>query len=327
MTNPKYDDDEQILVDQDNSGDIGGANDVGKVPLKFDNEPEVPLEETNYKLLLELSGRGASNSRLGADIVMVLDVSGSMQGAKLVEMKRAMQFVLRKLSPSDRLSVVIFASNAERKCKLRQITPNAREEIDFLVQNLVANGGTNISAGLQTALKVLSDPKFTTRRSGAVMLMSDGMQNAGGDAALISIDQFPVFTFGFGSGEEYDSRVLNAVAKNSNGGTFSLANPGDLSIAFFQCLAGLLSVLVQEVKLILRPLEDKVSRREKVKTKIIKVFAGNYPQSTDDATGSVTVSFGDLYQFEIRSVLVDLLLPKVTKEVDLDVLKIVCTYR
>lgn len=122
-------------------------------------------------------------------------------------------------------------------------------------------------------------------------------------------------------------QVLNDIAKKSNGGTFSLSNPGDLSVVFSQCLGGLLSVLVQEVKLILTPQTDKVSRREKVTTKINKVYAGNYPQSTDAATGIVTVTFGDLYQSEIRTVLVDLFLPAVSKEVDLDALEIVCSYR
>ncbi|CAO2833624.1 unnamed protein product [Amaranthus hypochondriacus] len=331
MGSQKYDDDEQIVANatnDDDSGKFGGSLfDVGKVPLKFDNEPEVPIEDNEYKLLIELMGRGTGSDRLGADIVMVLDISGSMQGEKLKEMKRALQFVIKKLSPSDRLSVVTFSSDADRKCPLRQMTQKAQEEIDFLVQNLSADGNTNITAGLQKGLKVLDERKFTTGRSGAIMLMSDGEQNAGGDATMVSVERFPVFTFGFGSGGEYDPKVLNAIAKNSSGGTFSFASPGNLSIAFSQCLGGLLSVLVQDVKLILIPLTDKVSRREKVTTKIIKVYAGNYPQTRDDSTGAVTVFFGDLYQKEIRTVLVDLFLPAVSQEVDLDALEISCTYR
>ena len=189
-------------------GKFGGSLfDVGKVPLKFDNEPEVPIEDNVYKLLIELMGRGTGSDRLGADIVMVLDISGSMEGEKLIEMKRALQFVIKKLSPSDRLSVITFSSDADRKCPLRQMTQKAQEEIDFLVQNLNAGGSTNITAGLQKGLKVLDERKFTTGRSGAIMLMSDGEQNAGGDATMVSVERFPVFTFGFGSGGEYDPKV------------------------------------------------------------------------------------------------------------------------
>lgn len=335
MSCEKYDDDEFIVdptaPDDDDSGEntLDGALEVGKVPVKFKNEPEVPKDDTKYQLLLELTGKGAGNARLGADIVVVLDVSKSMAGVKLIEMKRAMQFVIRKLSPSDRLSIVTFSTGSKRQCGLRQMTPKAQEEVDFLVQNLKVHKNTNISSGLQKALKILEDRKYTTGRSAAIMLMSDGQENRG-NATQISVDRFPIFTFGFG--HRADPQVLTHIAENSNGGTFSIANPGQLSVVFSQCLGGLLSVLVQDVELILEPLTGKVSKRENVTTEIKMVNAGNYPQSTDDATGSVTVSFGNLYQKEIRKVLVELFLPKITNNpdkptVDLDALEISCSYR
>lgn len=54
--------------------------------------------------------------------------------------------------------------------------------------------------------------------------------------------------------------------------------------------------------------------------------AGNYIQSKDDAAGSVTVSFGDLYIKEVRKVIVDLLLPPASSPVGSDVLEITYTY-
>lgn len=106
-----------------------------------------------------------------------------------------------------------------------------------------------------------------------------------------------------------------------------MASSEDLSIVFSRCLGELLGVLVQDVKLVLKPLEDKVSKKEMVTTKINEVYVGNYPQTRDETTGTVTVSFGNIYQKEIREVLVDLILPKVHDEVDLDALEIVCNYR
>ena len=41
------------------------------------------------------------------------------------------------------------------------------------------------------------------------MLMSDGQQNHGGNAADVKIGNAPVYTFGFGT--DYDPTVLNAV--------------------------------------------------------------------------------------------------------------------
>jgi hypothetical protein len=85
------------------------------------------------------------------------------------------------------------------------------------------------------------------------------------------------------------------------GGTFSdVGDTDNLSKAFSVCLAGLLTVAVQDLTLTLTPIDQVALER---------VSAGNYPQSKDNGAGSVTVKFGDLYSGEVRKVLVDFLLP------------------
>ena len=112
--------------------------------------------------------------------------------------------------------------------------------------------------------------------------------------------------------------MLKAIANNSKGGTFSdVQNQDNLSIAFSQCLAGLLTVVVQDLKLTVSQVESTIE----------KVSAGNYPQSRDNDAGSVTVSFGDLYNKEVRKVIVDLLLPAVESRVGADILEINYNYK
>ncbi|KAH7854561.1 hypothetical protein Vadar_015355 [Vaccinium darrowii] len=305
------DDDEPIFATQDDSAELFLA---GKTSLRIINKNEAPLEKSKIKVMVELTGAGSGNDRRGLDLVMVLDVSGSMDGEKLEKTKIATRFVIKKLSPIDRLSVVTFATNSLRLCRLRQITEDSQTEIENLVKALAAGGGTNIAAGLQTGLQVLNDRKLTSGRAVGIMLMSDGDQNYG-DATKFSVDKVPVFTFGYG--QDYDPDVLTAIADNSFGGTFSdVQNEDSLSIAFSQCLGGLLSVVVQDLKLTVKKIESTID----------KVCAGNYPQSRDDTAGSVTISFGDLYIKEIRKVIVDLLLPAVSSRVGADVLEINYTY-
>ncbi|KAH7842541.1 hypothetical protein Vadar_006557 [Vaccinium darrowii] len=111
--------------------------------------------------------------------------------------------------------------------------------------------------------------------------------------------------------------VLKAIADNSFGGTFSdVQNEDNLSIAFSQCLGGLLGVVVQDLKL-------TVTKKEST---IEKVTAENYPQSRDDTAGSVTISFGNLYIKELHKVILDLDLPGVSSWVLADVLEINYTY-
>lgn len=94
-------------------------------------------------------------------------------------------------------------------------------------------------------------------------------------------------------------QILKATADASNGGTYTeVENLDDLSVAISQSLAKLLTVVVQDAKLTITPLEST--------SKV--VLAGGYPQATDEATGSVTVSFGDLYDKELRKVTLNLFL-------------------
>lgn len=282
------------------------------------NNNKAPLDENTQKVMLELTGGDSTGDRSGLDLVAVLDVSGSMQGEKIDKMKTAMQFVVKKLSPIDRLSIVTFSDAADRLCPLRQITEASQPQLQALVDGLRAGGNTNISDGLVTGLKVLADRKLSAGRAVGVMLMSDGQQNRGQPAAQVAIGNVPVYTFGFGA--DYDPTVLNAVAKNSMGGTFSVVGDvGALSMAFSQCLAGLLTVVVQDLTMTVARVEDEST--------IQKVAAGSYPQTQDADAGSVTVAFGDLYSREVRKVIVDLLLPAIDSERGADILEVTYAYK
>ena len=187
------------------------------IPVKFNNEPKVPIQDTNYKLLISLMAgkriNAMNNNSAGADIVIVIDISESMEHQKFEQMKQALLFLIPKLTPSERISIVTFASNPERKCNLRQMTRNFREEIEILVRNLSINkgGNTDIVLGLKEGLKILDERKYFSGRSGGVILMSDGMQmdKENRDPIKVVVDRFPVFTFGFGTQGEYNAQVYN----------------------------------------------------------------------------------------------------------------------
>lgn len=311
-----FNDDEPIVTAPD-SGPRPKPILEGRLKVVSFNNEKAPLEENNQKVMLEITGGDRTVDRPGLDLVAVLDVSGSMQGDKIDKMKNAMQFVIKKLSPIDRLSIVTFSDAGARLCPLRQITEASQPELLGLINGLRAGGNTNISDGLRTGLKVLADRKLSGGRVVGVMLMSDGQQNRGGDAAQVVIGNVAVHTFGFGA--DYDPTVLKAVADKSMAGTFSVVNDIDgLSMAFSQCLAGLLTVVVQDLKLTVERIEDEST--------IQKVTAGSYPQTQDADAGSVTISYGDLYSKEVRKVIVDLLLPATDRERGAEILGVSYTF-
>ncbi|VAH99989.1 unnamed protein product [Triticum turgidum subsp. durum] len=209
------------------------------------------LSADEVTAVVELKATSSTAVREGLDLVAVLDVSGSMQGDKLQSMKMAMQFVIMKLTPVDRLSVVSFSGSATRHCPLRSVTQQAQADLKAIVDGLVANGGTNIKAGLDTALAIVAGRATTKARTPNVFLMSDGQQSDG-DARQVDPGNVAVYTFGFG--KDADHALLSDVAKKSPGGTFnSVPDGGNVSAPFSQLLGGLLTIVAQDVQLTLTP--------------------------------------------------------------------------
>ncbi|MCL7030706.1 hypothetical protein MKW94_027989 [Papaver nudicaule] len=207
MENEIHNDDEPILrlnFHDEEQPDI--ELDGGKVEVTIFNKQDAPLEESPFKVLLELHGV-ADDSRLGMDLVTILDISDSMNGIGLLKMKLAMDFLVQKLSSADRLSIITFNSHGAFKlCPLRQITEISRVEIADKVNDLVAGSSTNTEAGLNLALKVLNDRTRTKNRSVTVMLMSNGVEDAESRGITVPISEVPVYTFAFGS--ECDLKVV-----------------------------------------------------------------------------------------------------------------------
>jgi Mg-chelatase subunit ChlD len=165
-----------------------------------------PLQENRQQVLLELIGASPTGERLGLDLVAVLDVSGSMEMEDRIDkMKTAMQFVIKKLSPIDRLSIVAFSDDAERLCHLRSVTQDSQAHLKYLVDRLRPINCTNIQAGLETGLKVLNDRRIAGGRVASIFLLSDGEQNVG-DATTVDVSDVAVYTFGFGAGSNHKVR-------------------------------------------------------------------------------------------------------------------------
>nr|XP_017234575.1 PREDICTED: uncharacterized protein LOC108208555 [Daucus carota subsp. sativus] len=315
-----FDDDEQIYGIQ--IGTAGSENEVtvGNAKVKIINVPDAQPEEGKLKVLVELTGKVKPRGRPGLDLVLVLDVSKSMNRQdRLEKVKKATEFLIKKLSSNDRVSVVTFARVANKLCGLRQIKKDSEREIMSLVDSINSADGQNILDGLVMALKVLGGRKFTEDRSVAIIVMSCDEQDGGRDAAEVEVANVPVYTFGFGTGRKgnlKEPHVLDSIARKSAGGTFSDVRKGDdLSVAFAHCFARLLTVAVQDLKLVMSP--QNMSTVE-------HVYAGGHEQTIDDYT--VSVMLGNLYDRETRKVLVHVRHP-VTKVAGLQVLRVSYRYR
>lgn len=80
------------------------------------------------------------------DIVIIVDISGSMRGKPLDDTKNALSAALSKLDPEDSFSIIAFNGETYQfSTSLELATTEAVERaIQWISMNFIAGGATNI---------------------------------------------------------------------------------------------------------------------------------------------------------------------------------------
>lgn len=134
---------------------------------------------------------GTKDSRIprtGADLVVVIDVSRSMDArdiapSRLQAAKDTVKATLTRLG-GDRVGLVVFAGSARTRFPLTTDFAAASSVIDSLATGVVfVEGGTAAGLGLQEAVSLLSDQGASGR---IILLLTDG-DDLGGDPAAAAL--------------------------------------------------------------------------------------------------------------------------------------------
>lgn len=116
------------------------------------------------------------------DLVLVLDVSGSMTGEKIAQLQDAAKQVARTLTSEDRLHLALFSSGVVSPWDgLRDMTPDARHRAAQEISAIFAGGATNIEGGLRRAIDAIgaATPAEREARLQVVALLTDGQPTEG----------------------------------------------------------------------------------------------------------------------------------------------------
>jgi len=183
----------------------------------------------------------------GIDIVMAVDVSGSMLAKdlkpnRMEALKRvATDFVEQR--PNDRIGLVVYASEAYTKTPVTSDKAIIEQAIGSIKYDNVLQDGTGIGMGLATAVNRLKDSKA---KSKVIILLTDGVNNSGfiePETAADIAKQYgiKVYTIGLGTngmaespyaigpnGEylfqmmkvEIDERLMRSIAQKTDGRYF-----------------------------------------------------------------------------------------------------------
>ena len=206
------------------------------------------------------SAPGADLPRARLSVTLVLDVSGSMQGRAIENAKAAAAALVKRLEPRDRFALVTFSDSADRVVKPGPIGPRRRAVL-ARTAGIVADGGTNVSAGLDLAYGMSARANAHSDVVQVVMLLSDGRANLGDtdpdslEARSARAFQDGVQTSAFGLGDNFDAPLLSSIADRGAGGYYYLADASQIAPAFARELDARLvpAALAVEVRVRLRP--------------------------------------------------------------------------
>lgn len=154
----------------------------------------------------------------GIDIVMAVDVSGSMLAKdlkpnRMEALKRvAADFV--KERPNDRIGLVVYAAEAYTKCPVTSDKAVVLDAIRSIKYDNVLQDGTAIGMGLTTAVNRLKDSKA---KSKVIILLTDGVNNAGfiePETASDIAQQYGIKVYTIGIGTNGMAEFPYAIAPN-----------------------------------------------------------------------------------------------------------------
>ena len=196
--------------------------------------PSVPFETTvsvvpnpwnSDTRLLHIGLKGyvpPSDTRPPANLVLLIDVSGSMANdKKLPLLKRSFKLLLETLDQEDRVAIVTYSTVAN--VVLESTPATERRRIEEALDSLVANGGTAGGDGLKFAYEQ-AEAHFDPDAINRILLATDGDFNIGRSTPDAMKDLIAekrdkgifMSVLGFGVGN-YNDAIMQAIAQNGNG--------------------------------------------------------------------------------------------------------------
>ena len=181
--------------------------------------------EDGFFLMLVTPGIETAGSVVAKDVILVLDTSGSMEGAKLAQAQEAAAYVVEHLNAQDRFNIVSFSTGTN--LYERELLPAAEPgEFKQFINSLDALGGTNISEALLQAAALVD-----RERPATIIFLTDGLATEGIDDTPLLLEaveaQMPknARIFAFGVGNDVDTMLLDTLAQNHRGVT-TYVRPG-----------------------------------------------------------------------------------------------------
>ncbi|KAH8171155.1 hint-domain-containing protein [Sarocladium implicatum] len=191
------------------------------------------------------------------DIVLVIDVSGSMQesapvpgdagedtGLSILDLvKHATKTIIHTCNSSDRVGIVKFSNDAVTVLPLTEMTPKNQKMAQEKVEGLHTEAATNLWGGIRCGLDLFEK---SSNNVPALLVLTDGVPNhmcpvQGYVPKLMTMMPLPATIHTFGFGYHLRSGLLKAIAETGDGNYGFIPDAGMIGTVFNNAVANLQS--------------------------------------------------------------------------------------
>lgn len=214
-----------------------------------------PWKPGAHLLHIGLKGYEVPKDQLpAANLVFLVDVSGSMQSAdKLELLKSSLKMLTKSLRTADRISIVVYAGASG--VVLEPVPGNDTVKITAALDSLTAGGSTNGGAGIRLAY-AMAEQAFIKGGINRVLLATDGDFNVGttGFEALKDLVEekrktgISLTTLGFGTGN-YNDHLMEQLADAGNGNYAYIDNLNEARKVLVEQMSSTLQTIAKDVKI------------------------------------------------------------------------------
>lgn len=193
-----------------------------------------------------------NQSAIPKDVVFVVDTSGSMEGAKLDQVKSALKYGLDRLKEDDRFDIISFSTSPRLYSTTLQGISSVTGAKAY-VDGLAAEGSTDLKDPILNSAGLFQNDS----REHILVLLTDGRDTTGhSDAGIInSLDgtgNFKIFVFGVG--DDVDFELLDKLANGFGDGIPTyIKNNADLEMTLKSFYDRIATPLLSDVRLTITP--------------------------------------------------------------------------
>jgi Ca-activated chloride channel family protein len=185
------------------------------------SQPEIVFGEPSVDSIFAVQELWQA-ARKDVNLVMLLDVSGSMAGRKMENVRQAAAQFVEQMGDDDYLSVIAFASQPFAVVKYQRVG-EARAEIVAAIEQLQAEGDTSLYDAIGDGALLLQDTA-SPETTNAMVVLTDGLDTISyrydQESAVGALAPTGATVFAIAYGSDADEVLLEEIALRANGNYF-----------------------------------------------------------------------------------------------------------